>query len=115
MFQRNHPTESPWGAVQQATAHGAGIWFVSTASHGGFLVSQDLTLPEPYGSFKTFAGGKAFEEDADAVLVVLAFPERFTWNEVKQAAEFASSVYGRKYFGQAIAEAAVALVRGVAA
>ncbi|MGH8277888.1 MAG: DUF7007 domain-containing protein, partial [Steroidobacteraceae bacterium] len=30
------PRHSPWGEVQERTPHGVGIWWVSTASHGGF-------------------------------------------------------------------------------
>lgn len=104
------PKNSPWGAVQQATAHGEGIWWVSTASHGGFLVSPALKIPAPYAAFKTFADEPgAYEEDCDAAVVPLAFPDRFPAHEVKEAAAFVVA-YGSDYFGEAVVAAAKELM-----
>lgn len=81
------PCVTPWGYVQQATVIADGITLVSTASHGGFWLSRkrERSMPEPYRSKRRFAGGDWFEEDCDAVLVVLAFPEYFQPSQVEQA------------------------------
>lgn len=67
--------QSPWGKVQSAQTYGA-IVFVSTASHGGYLVPSFMAkcmgvyaeLGAPYGTLL------AFEEDCRAAAVELAFP-----------------------------------------
>lgn len=73
------PTASPWGAVQTAMRVAAGIWFVSTASHGGYLLSTErrLAMPEHLKTVHTFAGHDWFEHDCDWCLVALAFPDTF--------------------------------------
>ena len=62
------------------------MMFYSTPGHGGFHVSELLlaTMPEALRG-PTFSGPGWYEEDCDAVLVMVAFPERFTPEEVANA------------------------------
>ena len=75
------PSTTPWGLAQHSTTIAEGIVFVSTASHGGFWLSDErlAELPESIqqpGSYEELRGW--FEEDARASIVVLCFPEAFT-------------------------------------
>jgi len=82
------PVRSPWGLVQVATETAPGIWFVSTASHGGFIISSQrrAAMPERLRRFPTFCGDPlAFEEDMDCLAVVAAWPEHFTAEQVETA------------------------------
>lgn len=74
------PTNSPWDQVQQSAELGPGIWEVSTAGHGGFLISAErrAAMPAYLRNAKTYAGGNAYEEDCDWILIALAWPELFT-------------------------------------
>jgi len=108
---------TPWGNADQITHHGPDIAFVSTPSHGGFVIEQAKLeqMPEPYRSFKTFAGPGYYEEDCDQALIPCAFPERFTAAQVKDAA---AAIVGYQrinpdYYGVAITAAAQALLEGV--
>lgn len=72
-----HPASSPWGPVQHGEQLAAGIWRVSTASHGGIWLSEDRLreldeiMPEAY---PTFVGdARWFEEDCDWCIPVIAF------------------------------------------
>lgn len=80
---------SPWGRVQDWTQHGDGIEFVSTAGHGGFHLDRTRmqTFRKLFPRFDTYAGGPWFEEDCDAALVIVAFPDRFSREEVWTAFE----------------------------
>jgi hypothetical protein len=82
------PTTSPWGRPDQADEIAPGIWFVSTPSHGGFLISQQRfnAMPLQLRQFRTFNGHQgAYEEDCDWSVVVLAFPECFEPHDVELA------------------------------
>ena len=68
------PTSSPWGDIYEAYEWLPGLWFVSTASHGGILLSpqrQDA-LPEALRLSEPI-----YEEDCDWSLPVLAFRDEF--------------------------------------
>jgi hypothetical protein len=65
---------------------------VSTASHGGIFLSDERLkqLPSVLASAPTFTQDPNwFEEDIDAILPVLAFPEHFSgqscWNAIRGA------------------------------
>jgi hypothetical protein len=79
----NKPTSSPWGAIQDAEQVFAGVWQVSTASHGGFYLSAERreAMPQKYiqASFNGQGRTGWFEEDCDWSLVCLSFPEE--WRE----------------------------------
>lgn len=92
---------SPWGPVQEVLRFGlppndSGVAFVSTASHGGFWVSPDACrrMPPSFRAIVPFTergvsrgegSGRWYEEDCDYCLVVLAFPELFTREQVRGA------------------------------
>lgn len=72
---------TPWGPSQQVRNIADGIDVVSTASHGGIRLSaaRAKTLQALMPGQGTYAGSSSwFEEDLDANLVVLAFPEHFS-------------------------------------
>lgn len=72
-------TPTPWGSIQSRTTVADGILSVSTARHGGILISPDRyeEMPAPVKRVVTWAGHLAYEEDRDWALVALAFPEHF--------------------------------------
>lgn len=91
---------TPWGQADQvkhiiATGHDGIVW-VSTPSHGGFHLSDAYraAMPEALRVIPTFAGGNWYEEDCDAVIVILAFPAHFTAKQVNDADSFARMARG---------------------
>ena len=68
------PATTPWGIAHIATQILPGIWEVSTASHGGMILSDErqAAMPEALGR-----ASAAYEEDVDWSLVVLAFEAEF--------------------------------------
>lgn len=64
------PEHSPWGPLQTATQRLPGIWHVTTASHGGFLLSDERQAAVP-GVLRRDDG--AYEEAVDWTRVMLAF------------------------------------------
>lgn len=94
---------SPWGVIDWAREIAPGIVSVSTASHGGFYVSRErlATMPEALARVPTYVersagvkivtvagdgfGGRWYEEDCDAALVALAWPEAFPREYLKVA------------------------------
>lgn len=93
------PRHSPWGAPQRAEEKAPGIWWVSTASHGGFIISEQRhqAMAEPYRSHETFnMNGLAYEEDCDWCCVVLAWPELFSAADVEQARQVYAGWIARK-------------------
>lgn len=80
---------TPWGATQQATEYAPGIVFHSTAGHGGFHLdaARMRQFRSRLPSFTTYAGGPWFEEDCDAAVVVVVFPEAFDDDAVRSCTE----------------------------
>lgn len=72
---------TPWGPSQNWEKIAPGIFSHSTASHGGFHLSAERLAAMPEHLKVPGWGGNAargwFEEDCDAALVMLAFPEHF--------------------------------------
>lgn len=74
---------SPWGPIQYAHNLAEGIVFVSTASHGGFWLSQERRDAVPAlwrryaASWSHGWGDQWYEEDCAACAVILSFPEVF--------------------------------------
>ncbi|MEP9403819.1 DUF7007 domain-containing protein [Sphingomonas silueang] len=64
------PDHSPWGPLQTADQRLPGIWHVTTASHGGFLLSDERQSAMPALLRRDDA---ASEEDVDWTRVMLAF------------------------------------------
>lgn len=100
---------TPWGAAQHETKYAPGIVFVSTSSHGGFILSGDAAahVRKLFPDFKTFAGGDAYEEDCDFAIVIIAFPHLFNdeklyaaWRSIEVSATWdgASESYCRVHF-----------------
>ena len=69
-------TTSPWGQPQDVENIAEGIDWISTASHGGYILSPErfAEMPEALRS-GLWAGERAFEEDCDWCRVQLAFSE----------------------------------------
>lgn len=80
-----YPTSSPWGEIQTRTVLGEGVVRVTTASHGGILLSAERYAQMPACFKKTWAGGAAYEEDCDWACVAVVFPELFSDNSVEAA------------------------------
>ncbi len=68
------PDHSPWGAIQTAEQIHPGIWHLTTASHGGFILSEARQAAMPQSLVLPHI---AYEEDVDYALVVLAFASEF--------------------------------------
>lgn len=94
---------SPWGAVDEVREHGAGVWFVTTPGHGGFMVDADAwrrmprglrMIGTPFGEFY------AFEEDCCYAAVVAAFPLMFAPASVDVARRMVRDWYPRHAEGQ---------------
>lgn len=83
----NTSTYTPWGTAQAATYYAKGIVFYSTASHGGFHVSNGMLkrIPEYLQKADKYADGTAgwFEEDCASAIVIICFSELFPvkWRE----------------------------------
>lgn len=84
---------SMWGQVQHCVKLAEGIWAVSTAGHGGYVLSSDRAkefkkrMPKFNSSYSS---SREFEEDCDWQAVVLAFPEEFEAKHVERVVESAS-------------------------
>lgn len=70
---------SPWGKVQDAEEVAPGIISVTTPSHGGMWLSDErrAQMPEALRAVPTTPGGNWYEQDVDAMLVILSFPDLF--------------------------------------
>jgi hypothetical protein len=75
------PDWSPWGMPDQIEQPFAGVWSISTPSHGGFYVSAERRAAIPAAWLRSsFAGNGLkgwFEEDVDWCIVALAFPDEW--------------------------------------
>jgi hypothetical protein len=65
---------SPWGYVDRQTIIAPGIRQVSTAGHGGILLSAERQSAMPDALRREHA---SYEEDCEWALIALAFPEEF--------------------------------------
>ncbi len=78
---------TPWGPSQHIRKIADGIEFVSTAGHGGFRLSPERqqVLAKRFPKFKPFTGNRMWlEEDCDALLVYVLFPEHFEPERVEK-------------------------------
>ena len=79
---------SPWGMIQTTQELGAGVWSITTASHGGIVLDEDrrVEVAEMFPNFKAWVGdGRYLEEDLDWRIAALAFPECFTKDDCGNA------------------------------
>lgn len=77
------PPSTPWGQIQHKKRLAAGIWSVSTSSHGGIWLSEDrlaqlnemlAVLGGESSHYPTFVGDPQWwEEDCDWCIPVIAF------------------------------------------
>lgn len=78
---------TPWGPAQSCSVVADGIVFVTTASHGGYLLSKERYDAMPSALQRmSFTGDQAFEEDCSWCAVVLAFPFLFPSDGIRKAA-----------------------------
>lgn len=72
---------TPWGHADSVKEIAPGIHTVSTPSHGGFHVSDELLAQMPFAlrmsNSYSGTGSDWFEEDCEWALPVLAFPALF--------------------------------------
>lgn len=73
---------TPWGASQGATHYGEGVTFHSTASHGGFHLSDERNTLVDH-RLSRHKGW--YEEDTEWAIVALTFPDLFTDLERRSA------------------------------
>lgn len=84
---------TPWGPAEDCWDYGPGITDYSTAGHGGFHVTGNALERIP-GELRAseFSPYGWFEEDVDAQIVVVCFPELFSeksvWSAVKTLKQF---------------------------
>ena len=99
---------TPWGTAQQIDTIAEGITWVSTASHGGFIITAErrAAMPRSLREFATFAGGNAYEEDCDAAIVIAAFPQHFTAEQVARAVSSIDAGEGRYFKNVQVGDAA---------
>lgn len=86
--------KSPWGQIQNAENVGAGIDFVSTASHGGFKLDskRNAQIPELFRNKNGW-----YEEDCEAAFVVMFFPDIFNDEQVNKAHRSVKNWYPERY------------------
>ena len=81
--------QTPWGAIDLETSIAPGITFVSTPSHGGFRLTPGRNMYVPLivreRTFNHLGLKGWYEEDCDAALVVVFFPECFPHDKVQAA------------------------------
>jgi len=78
---------TPWGPSQTIREDRPGITWISTASHGGYMLDDARlgAFRQRFPDFAPYAGFPWFEEDQDAAAVVLAFPDEFTDEQIRDA------------------------------
>lgn len=90
-------TSTPWGPSQETTRIARGITFYSTAGHGGFKLSAGrnaIIRKEVKDRTWGLRGHDGwYEEDCDAALVVMAFPEHFSAQQIQNAAQMVMAHY----------------------
>ncbi len=89
---KHKPAETPWGPSESEREFAPGIVFHSTASHGGYHLSterwKDFTSIAPFSSWPA----PWLEEDCDAHLVYLRWPELATDEQIHDAVCMARAV-----------------------
>lgn len=93
----HEPTLSPWGKVQTCDSLCPGVFLVSTASHGGTLVSQEVSAmlsPAQKCGFKQ-GGYLCFEEDSQENVVLRELLDKKLWSipeRIKDKAAFEENI-----------------------
>jgi hypothetical protein len=76
------PKHSPWGAVDHGVRYAEGVFFVSTSSHGGFMLEAKHNVLIP-AAFRREGGW--YEEDCDAAIPMFFMPLLFKPEQVHEA------------------------------
>ena len=79
----NSPENSPWGKVQTSDALCPGVFLISTASHGGTLVSKEVSamLSSAARTCGFRQGGYlCFEEDCQESVVLRELLDKKLWS-----------------------------------
>lgn len=94
---RYQSTETPWGASDHESVKAEGIIWYSTPSHGGFWLNAERRklFSEALPDFRPWAGAGWFEEDCDAAVIAIVFPDVFSAGEIYDAIRTARSQVGR--------------------
>lgn len=94
----NNPENSPWGKVQTCDILCPGVFLVSTASHGGTLVSKAVSaMLSPAARKCGFRQGGylCFEEDCQESVVLRELLDKKLWsvpNRIKDKAAFEENI-----------------------
>lgn len=92
------PFQSPWGEVQTCDTLCPGVFMVSTASHGGTLVSKEVTaMLSPAAKKCGFKLGHylCFEEDSQEAVVLRELLDKKLWSiprRIKDKAAFEENI-----------------------
>ena len=86
--------QTPWGVAADKTIYGDGVDLYTTASHGGFRLSDDrqAAIERLWPEAGEIVGGAWYEEDCEWALVALAFPSLFDGKHVRLAAKVAKGM-----------------------
>lgn len=88
---------TPWGESQTIENVALGIDFISTASHGGYMLSQERSDTMP-NELKPFTGNRRYwEEDCDAALVAVMFSRdmKLSLDADNQARQSVKLIFGQ--------------------
>lgn len=94
MIEPKIGTFCQWGKIDHLNHIAPGILFVSTPSHGGFLISAErlLAMPEKYRRC-SYTKDHHFEEDCSWCAVVLTWPKLFKPEQVESAQKTFDAFY----------------------
>lgn len=94
----NKPEKSPWGKVQTCDTLCPGVFMVSTASHGGTMVSKevaDLLSPAARKCGFRQGGYVCFEEDEQEAVALRELLDKKMWavpDRIKDTAKFEENI-----------------------
>jgi len=92
------PTQSPWGEIQHCDVVCPGVYMVSTAGHGGTMVSKDITaVLSPAAQKCGFKqdGYLCFEEDTQESVAMRELLDKKLWSipdRIKDKAAFEENI-----------------------
>jgi hypothetical protein len=88
------PASTPWGPVQSATLYADGVMAVSTAGHGGIILSEEMNA-KVHAAWRP--PSSTYEEDEQWAIVAVSFPDLFTAREQRFAQKTVKDSYPRQY------------------
>lgn len=84
-ISQERPTSCPWGGIQTTKKLGDGVYVVSTAGHGGFMVRPDLPLSDSARkrAIKHFTNaGRWLAYEEDQAWAIAAWELRDQWDSI---------------------------------